>query len=255
MGFLDSFSTGLGNIFSSGPVQSALGQFAGLGLNKLADVIGLTPTTSQSPTSFGNISGAPRGFPVGPLGTPVGTFPGAVFSGPTAQQLAAQQAAQRAFALPGGAGNPVQPGFGGSPFRPSFGQPRIPQSIPASQPFGGPNMPAFPVTTQASFPQSPFATGFQQAGSLLPSIARQLPGIIGGLGAGELLDVFQSSGGGTPMFRPTMAGARAQFFRTQNPATGQDTWFRPAGRPLLWSGDLTACKRVKKIARKAARKR
>jgi hypothetical protein len=52
-----------------------------------------------------------------------------------------------------------------------------------------------------------------------------------------------------------MAGARAQFFRTQNPVTGQDTWFRPAGRPILWSGDLTACKRVKKVARRAARKR
>lgn len=125
-------------------------------------------------------------------------------------------------------------------------------------------MPAFPIGTQQGFPPSPFAAftgvpsaiqaGFQPV-SAAGALLRQLPGLAGGLFAGEALQAFTSPGGGTPMFRPTMAGARAMFFRTQNPATGQDTWFRPAGRPLLWSGDLTACRRVNKVARRAARKR
>ncbi|GAG21361.1 unnamed protein product, partial [marine sediment metagenome] len=98
----------------------------------------------------------------------------------------------------------------------------------------------------------------QQAG-LAGSIVKQLPGFIGGIAGGELFESLIAPGGGggamTPMFRAGGQSARAQFFRTQNPITGQDTWFRPAGRPLLWSGDLTACKRVKKIARRASRKR
>jgi hypothetical protein len=107
-----------------------------------------------------------------------------------------------------------------------------------------------------------FATNaiFQPA-SLLGAggaIARQLPGIVGGFLGGAAIDAGLSglsAGGGTPMFRQTMSGARSMFFRTQNPVTGQDVWFRPAGRPVLWSGDFSACKRVKKVARKASRKR
>lgn len=54
-------------------------------------------------------------------------------------------------------------------------------------------------------------------------------------------------------FRPTMAGAASKIFVLPNPVTGKATWFRPAGRPILWSGDLTTCKRVKRIARRARR--
>jgi len=127
-------------------------------------------------------------------------------------------------------------------------------------------VPAFPDTRFASFPPSNFATalggalggGVQQAslGGIAGGLLRQLPGALGGLAVGAGIDAALSSGGAmTPMFRQGMAGARAQFFRTTNPISGQDTWFRPAGRPLLWSGDLTACKRVNKIARRAKRKR
>lgn len=42
-------------------------------------------------------------------------------------------------------------------------------------------------------------------------------------------------------------------FALPNPATNRLTWFKPAGTPLLWSGDLTACGRVKRLARKAKR--
>ena len=57
---------------------------------------------------------------------------------------------------------------------------------------------------------------------------------------------------GSP-FRPTMAGAASKTFVLPNPVSGKATWFRPAGRPILWSGDLTTCKRVKRIARRARR--
>lgn len=52
---------------------------------------------------------------------------------------------------------------------------------------------------------------------------------------------------------PTMAGARAQPFVAVNPMSGALTWFKPAGRPILWSGDLTAAKRVKRVAARARR--
>ena len=56
-------------------------------------------------------------------------------------------------------------------------------------------------------------------------------------------------------FAPTMSGSRAQTFIALNPSTGAPTWFRPAGRPILWSSDLTACRRVNKIARRARGRR
>jgi hypothetical protein len=60
-------------------------------------------------------------------------------------------------------------------------------------------------------------------------------------------------GGGSPGFRPTSAGASAVLHQQVNPVTGRATWFRPAGKPVLWSSDLSACKRVKKVATRARR--
>ena len=54
-------------------------------------------------------------------------------------------------------------------------------------------------------------------------------------------------------FIPSMAGARAQRFVAVNPISGRMTWFGPIGRPILFSGDVTASKRVKRVARMAAR--
>lgn len=39
-----------------------------------------------------------------------------------------------------------------------------------------------------------------------------------------------------------------------NPNTGKMVWFRRAGVPVLWSGDLAACKRVRKAASHARRR-
>ena len=56
-------------------------------------------------------------------------------------------------------------------------------------------------------------------------------------------------------FIPTMAGARAQNFVAVNPISQKLTWFRPAGRPILWSSDVSAKKRVERIAKYARRGR
>lgn len=80
-------------------------------------------------------------------------------------------------------------------------------------------------------------------GTNLPTI--DLPGI----------DIFQ--GGGCPTMPFTSAaasGVRAATFGVPHPVTGRWTWFKPAGRPLLWSGDLSACRRVRKIAGRARRR-
>jgi len=295
MGFFDSFSTGVSNFFgnvSSGlgdffgsPVVAPFTNIAlSRGVEQFADLIGLRPSTGGDPTR--SVTGAPRGFPTGQLGIPripQIPQPGSL-SIPRPDQILSPEglSEELAFFQPGGPGAPVRRLTGSldprersplrtllpgspAPVRPSFALP--PPSVPATQPFGvmpgsrfaplpgGPEMAAFPTTRFATFQPSAFdvATA-RQVG--LPSLLRQAPAFLGGIIGGEALDLaFAGSGGGTPMFRPTMAGARAQFFRAQNPATGQDTWFRPAGRPLLWSGDLSACKRVNKVAKRARRKR
>lgn len=66
-----------------------------------------------------------------------------------------------------------------------------------------------------------------------------------------------SSGRGacpTSPWAVTTGAPRASTFVMANPVSGKATWFKPAGRPLLWSGDLSACRRVKKIASRARRR-
>jgi hypothetical protein len=296
MGFFDSFSTsfssGLSNLGTSFGtfLPSLVEGFAGLGIAKLADVIGLTPT-GAAPQS--GITGAPRGTVPGPLGSAADPVQQAILSqffaagGQTAferqqlglaplsmaQQIAqAQQVqdAQRQLALqPGGILNPVQRGGGPVPFRPTLVPPGATFSGPASQPFGvmpgselapipaagGQQVAAFPTTRNVGFATNAIFQPASLAG-LGGAVIRQLPGVVGGFLGGAAIDAaLTGPGGGTPMFKQTMSGARSMFFRTQNPVTGQDVWFRPAGRPVLWSGDFSACKRVKKVARKASRKR
>ena len=94
-------------------------------------------------------------------------------------------------------------------------------------------MPAFPS-------QRP---GFQQAGLDIPFVDIVPQGR--GAGATQLMSPFIPSCQG--------ASARAQPFVAANPMTGKLTWFKPAGRPILWSGDLSAAKRVRKVAARARR--
>ncbi len=98
-------------------------------------------------------------------------------------------------------------------------------------------------------------------GALIGQVLRQIPGVLGGavLGYGA----GQEGGGqslalpyGGMMFRPTTAGIRARsLVEVTNPISGKKSWYRNVGRPILFSGDLRACRRVRKIAGRARRAR
>jgi len=107
----------------------------------------------------------------------------------------------------------------------------------ANQPGGGPWSGGYggvlPMPTLAMPGGSP----------LVPSIS-DLGGVMATQGAGGL---------STP-WAPGRTGARAKTFVVPNPVTGSPVWFKPAGRPVLWSGDLATCKRVRKIAGHARRR-
>lgn len=288
---LKSFGAGLGSFvesFSTSPSGSAfLGQVGQLGFEKLAGLIGLeqAPPEPGGP-GFQFASGTFPVFgpgPIGPLGRAIDPRFGAAqlavnpgniqsFTREIARIRSMEVSRQRQALedLVHLFGTQFIPHIPPAPLPPS--RQLQPGVIPVSVPgpfrpeFGGSPTMTFPTTRGTSFAAPSFLPalfgggggGFQTAGfpAAAGAIARQLPGIVGGFLGGAAIDAALTGGnGGTPMFRPTMAGARAQFFRTANPVTGQDTWFRPAGRPLLWSGDLNACKRVNKVARRAARKR
>lgn len=274
MGFFDSFGAGLSSIGSSlgsglGAIGSGIGSFVSsfagspagseflgrlgqFGLSKLSETIGLPSRSTFGPVA----SGSPGsgifipGIAGGGFNIPRG------FTLPRDFQLSLPA---RRPAL-----GPVQRSTDAR-FR-EVGFRELPP-VPATQPFGvapgslppgGFRMAAFPITREATFPGSPVSAvtnALFQPASLAGSLLRQLPGVAGGLFAGEALEAFQGPAAGTPMFALTAAGARAQRFRAQHPTTGKDVWFLPAGRPILWSGDLAACKRVKKVARRASRKR
>ncbi len=87
-------------------------------------------------------------------------------------------------------------------------------------------------------------------------------------GLGQLSDYLKklglggdSGGGGTSTvgpYRPEYGGegGTGQPVRYRRPSISQDAYgrlSRPLGRPLLWSGDLAAFKRVRKIAGKLRR--
>jgi len=77
------------------------------------------------------------------------------------------------------------------------------------------------------------------------------PGVMGGLA--------QALTGGNacptaPFANSASSAVSAQHFVVAHPVTGRAVWFKPAGRPILWSGDLSACRRVRKIAGRARRR-
>jgi len=146
----------------------------------------------------------------------------------------------------------------------------LPPFVPPQTTPGGFNVVAFPTDRSAAFPASGFGAftqalfnpqGFpvaQQAG-LGSTILRQLPALLGGLAIGEGIEGLAglTAGGptGTPMFKLTACGASSpRPFRTPDPRTGEDVWFRPAGRPILFSGDFQACKRVARVSKMASKR-
>ncbi len=95
-----------------------------------------------------------------------------------------------------------------------------------------------------------------------PVIQAGLGEVFGGI-AGGLLGSGLFGGGQamTPqgavcptLFRPGMAAlVPVRSFHITNPSTGKEVWYRNVGQPILFSGDLTVCKRVEKVARRARR--
>lgn len=97
------------------------------------------------------------------------------------------------------------------------------------------------------------------AGGAWGAIGEVLGGALGGyLGQGgevmgPTIDRPGLFTGGEALFRQT-ARVTAQRFAVPHPVTGQPVFFGPLGRPLLFSGDLSAARRVSKVARLAARR-
>jgi len=112
----------------------------------------------------------------------------------------------------------------------------IPQPVPQQRTFGG-------QYQGGGFMPAPFVN---QGGYTNAALSLDIP----------FVDITpQGSSRAFSPWVPTMQGARSQAFMSNNPVTGALTWFKPAGKPILWSGDLTACKRVERVARRAKKSR
>ena len=118
----------------------------------------------------------------------------------------------------------------------SGGASGTPYSVFPEFSIGGGAMPSvqiMPVGQQAAMVVQP------QQGSFL-----DFPGLISPLlGGGSALSVSSPwTNAGTP-----------RVYMTTSPK-GTPVWFRPAGRPVLFSGDFQACRRVRKVAARARRR-
>ena len=99
----------------------------------------------------------------------------------------------------------------------------------------------------AAQPNTPYLPGFPQYS---PGGDSPFGNVISGGSS------MPTAGGGCPT-SPFRAGgtasARAVPFVLINPLSGKPVWFGPLGRPLLWSGDMSAMRRVRRVAGRAAR--
>jgi len=121
----------------------------------------------------------------------------------------------------------------------------------ASSIISPPQSPAtrFPGVQQAGFPLALPAIG-AAARRLLPSFGA---GVLGGVAENFL--GFGNGGASTldetAAFTDPLPGAcRPKAHVKINPCTGKGVWFTPRGRPLVFSGDMSACKRVDRVAKR-----
>lgn len=270
MGFWDSFTSGFSSGFSGfgtalGTLGSqVLGSLAVRGAGELGDMIFGRQTTAGSPQSGAMAQVARRVGSNRGTGYSLGMNPNAYPGGNYQTQIQVGQGGNM-YGLPSnlyGEGHQTMASQAWdesnrqimNTFR-DYGLQGTPNYIdrvrpqPSSQPMAGITPFAdlgYPSGAPMAFPTTR-STGFQTAAFDIPGfdirspLAAQGMGGVGGLGS-------------MTMFRPTMAGASAQTFMTANPVTGRTTWFRPAGRPILWSGDIACAKRVQKVARRAKKR-
>ncbi len=118
----------------------------------------------------------------------------------------------------------------------------------ASNIFSKPQAPAerFPSIQQAGFPL------LAGARSLFPALAA---GGVGGASQGFIESLFRSGGAGDLDERaaftdPIPGRCRPKAHVKENPCTGKEVWFTPRGRPLVFSGDMAACRRVDRVAKR-----
>lgn len=103
-----------------------------------------------------------------------------------------------------------------------------------------------------------FSSGGLGAGGA--AVLGGLGGLATGLGLpslGGLTDMLPGGleEGGTGLFGPDLfravsAGARQRMIDAPHPTTGERVYWRPVGKPILFSGDVSLLKRVRKVSRK-----
>jgi len=135
----------------------------------------------------------------------------------------------RGIPIPGRAGVP-----GGIP-QAQAGFPSGGRVIQASFP-GGFSMPAFPGD------RFDVGGGFRQAGFDIPGV--------------DIVSPFQSQFAGQcpTLFRQGTSVRPIPLIMVSNPETGAPVFYKHAGRPILFSGDLSAAKKVARIAQRARRR-
>lgn len=149
---------------------------------------------------------------------------------------------------------PPQGGLGGG----GIGMPNVSATLGESSFFG--NRPGFDIGD--IFGPNSVISRFLGGGGGDRQVVPQVPGF---QGFGQLQELGQlpqisdgsvipGTGCATAPFRAgAQATARASVFCLPNPLSGRPVWFMPAGRPLLWSGDVSAMRRVRRVASLAGR--
>jgi len=173
---------------------------------------------------------------------------------------------QRPLQLPPGARLPPRQQL---PLDPRFSQPDFPRPLPPGGgivPLGTFPLPQLPRGTQMPhFPGDPFQVTQAAFPLALPLALGAAGGALGA--AGQFFDIpgvdlrlpftADARTGGNAFFHGV--GAVRQRPRSlimqMNPSTGTPTFFRHAGRPIMFSGDRALCKSIDKIARRAGRSR
>jgi hypothetical protein len=136
-------------------------------------------------------------------------------------------------------------------------------------PLGAPRPAAFPMPAARTLPSFPFPMGGRPLGFAPGGGIQTMPAFpvsraafdVGTRGGGFLEEATESLGGlfrGQPTFfelgMPRAARAVPQI-EAQNPVTGRTHVWKHMGRPILYTGDLAACKRVSRISARVARAR
>lgn len=146
------------------------------------------------------------------------------------------------------------------------GYPQYPAPVPTSQ--GGVTVPSMIPFFGSSLMPGPSGAGLsgswadilgqalQVGGGIAQQIVAQRPSQIpipGPLGGFTLPGYVPEGTMQVPGIFQTRERAVAMPFQVTNPITGQLVYYASRGRPILFSGDFAACRRVQTVASRAAR--